>query len=114
MTFARGVRTATVGAVDDLAKRLEMLLVLQWLDEGRPEDGCVALSVRTAAADLGLDADRHGVLRVMAALGDLEDERLVRVRLGAHTRQDPRVTLAPDLRIDAARMFGSDDGRRAT
>ena len=99
--------------MDELAERLEMLLVLQWLDEGRPEDGCVALSVRTAATELGLEGDRRGVLRIMAALGDLEERRLVHVSLGAHPRQDPRVTLAPDLRIDAARMFGSDGGRPA-
>ncbi len=93
-------------ATDDLAKRLEMLLVLQWLDEGRPQDGVVALSVTTAATELGMEADRRGILAVMGALGDLEERRLVAVALGAHTAQDPRVTLAPDLRIDAARMFG--------
>ncbi len=97
--------------MDDLAKRLEMLLVLQWLDEGRPEDGRVALSVRTAASELGLDPDRRGVLAIMSALGLLEERRLVEVALGAHTHQDPRVTLAPDLRIDAARMFGTGETR---
>jgi len=102
-----GLRAATiVGVSDDIAKRLEMLLVLQWLDEGRPEDGMVALSVRTAAAELGLDTERRGVLTIMGALGDLEERGLVSVALGAHVSHDPRVTLAPDLRIDASRMFG--------
>ncbi len=91
---------------DDLAKRLEMLLVLQWLDEGRPEDGAVALSVSTAAADLGLESERAGVLAVMAALGDLEERKLVRVALEGPVTRNPKVTLAPDLRIDAERLFG--------
>jgi hypothetical protein len=91
---------------DDLAKRLEMLLVLQWLDEGRPEDGTVALSISTAAAELGLESERAGVLAIMAALGDLEDHKLVRVALEGPVTRNPRVTLAPDLRIDADRLFG--------
>lgn len=95
---------------DDLAKRLEMLLVLQWLDEGRPEDGTVVLSVSTAAAELGLEIGRSGVLAVMAALGELEEEKLVQVALEGPVRRDPRVTLAPELRADAGRLFGGDGG----
>lgn len=91
---------------DDLAKRLEMLLVLQWLDEGRPDDGTVVLSVSTAASELGLEMGRAGVLAVLAALGELEEERLVRVALEGPVRRDPRVTLADELRADAARLFG--------
>lgn len=100
--------------LDDLSKKLEMLLVLQWLDEGRPEDGCVALSIRTAATELGLDPGRSGSLAIMSALATLEDRRLVQVALSPQVHRDPRVTLAPDLRIDAARMFGSggDDSPR--
>lgn len=94
---------------DDLAKRLEMLLVLQWLDEGRPEDGTVALSVSTAAAELGLATERSGALAIMAALGDLEERKLVRVALEGPVTRNPRVTLAPDLRIDADRLFGKGD-----
>ncbi len=97
----------TLGDVtDDLAKRLEMLLVLQWLDEGRPEDGTVALSISTAAVELSLEGERTGVLAIMAALGELEDRKLVRVALEGHVTRNPRVTLAPDLRIDAERLFG--------
>jgi hypothetical protein len=95
---------------DDLAKRLEMLLVLQWLDEGRPEDGTVVLSVSTAASELGLEMGRAGVIAVMAALGELEEERLVRVALEGPVRRDPRVTLADELRADAARLFGGSPG----
>jgi hypothetical protein len=95
---------------DDLAKRLEMLLVLQWLDEGRPEDGTVVLSVSTAASELGLELGRAGVLSVMGALGELEEEKLVRVVLEGPVRRDPRVTLAQELRDDAGRLFGGDGG----
>ena len=59
---------------DDLAKRLEMLLVLQWLDEGRPEDGTVALSVSTAAVELGLEAPvfTAAIKRFDKLIGDFE------------------------------------------
>ncbi len=93
---------------DDLAKRLEMLLVLQWLDEGRPEDGTVAMSVTTAAAELDLEEGRAGVLAVMGALGELEERKLVRVALEGPVRRNPRVTLAPELRTDAGRLFGGE------
>jgi len=90
---------------DDLAKRLEMLLVLQWLDEGRPEDGTVALSISTAASELGVGTERRGVLAVMAALGMLEERKLVRVALEGPVERNPRVTLSADLRGDARRLF---------
>jgi hypothetical protein len=92
---------------DDLAKRLEMLLVLQWLDEGRPEDGTVALSVSTAAVELGLESERAGILAIMGALGELEERKLVRVALEGPVTRNPRVTLASELRLDAERLFGS-------
>ena len=91
---------------DDLAKRLEMLIVLQWLDEGRQEDGTVALSVTTAAAELGLDTGRRGVLAILGALGDLEERKLVRVAVEGPIQRNPRVTLSADLRADARRLFG--------
>ncbi len=61
----------------EMGERLEMLLVMQWLDEGAPDDGQIALSVPTAASELGLDGGREGLLAIMGALGDLEDRRLV-------------------------------------
>ncbi len=42
----------------------------------------------------------------MAALGELEERKLVRVALEGPVTRNPRVTLAPDLRIDAERLFG--------
>lgn len=82
-----------------------MLVVLQWLDEQRPADGTIALSVTTAAAELGLEPDRSGVLAVLAALGDLEEQGLVRVALEGPVRRDPRVTLSEGLRRDAGAVF---------
>src|SRR5262245_59632042 len=54
---------------ETLSQRLEMLLVLMWLDDGSPSDGAVALSVATAAAELDAGAGREGLLAVMTALG---------------------------------------------
>jgi hypothetical protein len=91
---------------DELSERLEMFLVLLWLDEGSPKDGAVALSVPTAAGDLDAGPGRHGLLAVMAALGDLEERELVEVAWPRGRRREARVTLAPELRADAARLFG--------
>lgn len=91
----------------DLGARLEMLLVMQWLDEGAPEDGAVALSVATAAGELGQDGGRAGMLAVMGALGELEARGAVRVTWPGGARSpEGRVELAPGLRRDAARLFG--------
>jgi hypothetical protein len=46
----------------------------------------------------------------MGALGELEEEKLVRVALEGPVRRDPRVTLAQELRDDAGRLFGGDGG----
>lgn len=94
--------------MDDLAKRLEMLIVLQWLDEGRSDDGAIRLSVTTAAAELGAAEGRSGVLAVMSALTDLEEGGLVRVSLSAAGPREPLVTLSDGLRRDAGRLFGTD------
>ncbi|MGE3235796.1 MAG: hypothetical protein AB7O78_18985 [Thermoleophilia bacterium] len=92
---------------DDVGARLEMLLVMQWLDEGADEEGAIALSVPTAANELGLEPDRAGLLAVMAALGELEDRRLVRVAWPAGTGgSEAHVTLSGELRKDARRLFG--------
>jgi hypothetical protein len=92
----------------ETGERLEMLLVMQWLDEGAPEDGQIALSVPTAASELGLDGGREGLLAVMGALGDLEDRRLVTVAWpgGAHAGGEAIVALSSELRSDAGRLFG--------
>lgn len=94
---------------EPLRERLEMLLVMQWLDEGAPADGAVALSVATAAAELSAPTGRAGLMEVMAALGALEEAGQVRVSwpqgagMGAG---EARVELAPELRTDAGRLFG--------
>lgn len=90
-----------------IGERLEMLLVLQWLDEGTSDDGAVRLSVATAAAELDLGPDREGLLALMAALGELEARGTVAVAWpGRPAAQEALVTLAPDLRRDARRLFG--------
>jgi hypothetical protein len=92
---------------DEIGQRLEMLLVMHWLDAGAGEAGDVPLSVAATAEELGLEEGRAGMLAVMAALGELEDRRLVSVAwpTGAGGRE-ARVTLAPELRRDARRLFG--------
>jgi hypothetical protein len=92
----------------EMGERLEMLLVMQWLDEGAQDDGRVALSVPTAAGELGLENDREGLLAVMGALGDLEDRKLVTVAWpgGAHAGGEASVALSDELRRDARRLFG--------
>jgi hypothetical protein len=92
---------------DDVRQRLEMLLVMQWLDEGADEEGAVALSVSTATLELGLEEGRAGLLAVMAALGELEERRLVEVAWpGGPGGREALVTLSPELRRDARRLFG--------
>lgn len=94
-------------AGDALDERLEMLLVMQWLDEGADEAGGVALSVGTAAAELGLEPGREGLMGVMAALGALEDRGAVTVEWPTGpVGREARITLAEGLRSDALRLFG--------
>ncbi|MDX6556044.1 MAG: hypothetical protein QOD86_2239 [Miltoncostaeaceae bacterium] len=92
----------------EMGERLEMLLVMQWLDEGAREDGEIVLSVPTAASELGLDGGREGLLAIMGALGDLEDRKLVSVAWpgGAHAGGEALVALSAELRRDAGRLFG--------
>jgi hypothetical protein len=90
----------------ETGQRLEMLLVMQWLDEGAGDEGEVALSVPTAAAELGLEPGRAGLLE-MGALGELEERRVVSVAWPAGTGgREALVTLSADLRSDARRLFG--------
>jgi hypothetical protein len=94
-------------ARDDVVERLEMLLVMGWLDAGADECGELPLSIASAADELGLEDGRAGMLCVMAALGELEDRRVVSVAwpTGSGGRE-ARVTLAAGLRRDAGRLFG--------
>ena len=87
-----------------------MLLVARWLEEGAGEDGEVSVSVAGVADELGLEADRAGMLAVMAGLGELEDRRQV-IDVSwppAPAAAEARVTLASDLRRDARRLFGAE------
>ncbi len=90
----------------EIAERLEMLLVLQWLDEDRPSHGCVSLSIATAAMELDLDGD-EGLLEVMGALSALEDQRRVEVTWPRGPGAEARVLLADGIRADALRLFGA-------
>lgn len=90
-----------------LSERLEMLLVLMWLDDGSPPDGAVALSVATAAAELDAGAGREGLLAVMTALGELEERGAVEVAWPRGHGREARVSLASPLRRDAERLFGT-------
>ena len=88
-----------------------MLLVMRWLDEGARDDGELSLSVAAAADELGLEDDRPGLLAVMAALGELEDRRVVSVSWPLGTGgSEAQVTLSSDLRSDARRLFGREAG----
>jgi hypothetical protein len=92
----------------DLAARLEMLLVLQWLDDGRPPEGDVMVSVSTAAAEMGREGP-SGLLAVMGALGALEEAGRVRVEWPGRPGDagEARVLLSRDITRDADRLFGT-------
>jgi hypothetical protein len=92
-----------------LSERLEMLLVLQWLDEGAPEHGAVALSLATAASELEVGGGRTGLLAVMGALGQLEERGAITVAWPSGRGRDARITLSDPLRRDAERLFGARD-----
>lgn len=85
-----------------------MLLVLQWLDEGRSPEGDVMLSVATAAAELGLHGDA-GLLALMRALGVLEDQGRVGVQWPGRPFDgaEARVLLSTDITRDADGLFGA-------
>ena len=96
---------STMAGEWEIAERLEMLLVLQWLDEDRPDDGCVLLSIATAAAELELD-EPEGLLEVMGALSALEEQRRVEVTWPRGPGADARIRLASGIRDDALKIFG--------
>ncbi len=89
-----------------ITERLEMLLVLQWLDEGRPVDGDVLLSIPTAAGELDLPAEGDGLLAVLTALAELEESGRASVSWPRGPAADARVVLAQGIRLDAVRLFG--------
>jgi hypothetical protein len=91
----------------DVGERLEMLLVMRWLDAGAPDEGALDVAIGSAADALGLETDREGILAVMSALGELESRGAIDVAWPAGpAAAEARVTLAPELRRDARRLFG--------
>ena len=89
-----------------ITERLEMLLVLQWLDEGRAAGGDVLLSIPTAAAELGLAGEGEGLLDIMSALADLEEAGRMHVSWPRGPGADARVVLSRGICRDAIRLFG--------
>lgn len=82
-----------------LSARLQMFLVVRWLDLGSPDDGRVDLPLQEAAAELGLGDERRVLLDLMAALGELEEAGDVAVGW-THGRAVAAVTLSDRLRRD--------------
>lgn len=93
---------------DSTADRLEMLIVLAWLDEGASADGRVALSASTAASDLDLGAGRQGLLALMEALGVLEERGAISVSWPLGPGRDAAIEISSRLRADARKLFGRD------
>ncbi len=89
-----------------LADRLEMLLVLRWLDEGAPADGELTLSVDELAAELEAGGGRGGVRGVMGALGELEERGALEVSWPGGARAEAQARLGEHLRQDARQLFG--------
>ena len=82
-----------------LSARLQMLLVVRWLDLGSPETGEVALPLQEVAQELGLGDERRVLLDLMAALGELEESGDLSVEW-SHGRAVAAVTLSERLRRD--------------
>ena len=91
---------------EGLADRLEMLLVLRWLDLGAPDDGELALSLEELAAELEAGTGRRGLLAMMGALGDLEGRGALEVAWPGGVRAEAQVRLGERLRRDARQLFG--------
>jgi len=93
---------------DDLASRLEMLLVLRWLDQGAEAHDPVRLALDELAVELGLDGGRQTLLELMRALGALEGRGAISVSWIAEPSagRTAEVHLSRELRADARRLFG--------
>jgi len=91
---------------EHLVERLEMFLVVGWLDGGRPADGRLPFSLADAARELEVGEGRHAMLSVLAALGVLEDAGTIAVEWPGGTGATATVTLRPPLRRQAQALFG--------
>jgi hypothetical protein len=83
-----------------------MLLVLRWLQREDPPDDPLTVSVAEAAAELGVEDDRDGLMQVMSAMGRLEERGAISVAWPRGGRGGVQITLAPEVRADARRLFG--------
>jgi hypothetical protein len=96
------------GAADEIAHRLEMLVVVRWLDAGRPDDGAIDLRLEDALDELELAAGREGLIALMGALGALEGRGALDVAWPAGIASgEARITLSPDLRREARGLVGN-------
>jgi hypothetical protein len=93
---------------DDLASRLEMLLVLRWLDQGANAHDPVRLALDEVATELSLGEEREVLLELMRALGTLEGRAAISVSWVAEpsAARTAEVHLSQELRTDARRLFG--------
>ena len=95
---------------EDLASRLEMLLVLRWLDAGAATTSSVRITLEEMTSELELDDARGSLLDLMRALGELEQRGALRLSwtIEPGAGRTAEVLLAEDLRRDALRLFGRD------
>lgn len=91
-------------AMPALSQRLEMLLVLRWLEAGADDRAEVSVSPSQVAEEMGLGPERSDLLRLMAALGELEERGVVRVSWPGGGGE-MLVELSDDLRRDAQSLF---------
>jgi len=94
---------------DDLSSRLEMFLVLQWLDAGAVAGEPLRLTVGEIVEGLTLEGDEN-VLPIMEGLGELEERGVVGVAWSVQPSAGrvAEVHLSPELRADARTLFGRD------
>jgi hypothetical protein len=83
-----------------------MLLVLRWLQREDPSDHPLTVSVADVAAELGVEDGRDGLMHVMSAMGRLEERGAISVAWPRGGRGDVQISLAPEVRADAERLFG--------
>lgn len=89
------------------AARLEMLLVVAWIDAGRPDSGELVVELSRLQDEMDLPPDRRGALEVLTALGDLEDAGRATVSWEKGIAVPPTVTLSPQLLAESRRTFGA-------
>ena len=94
---------------DDLASRLEMFLVLSWLEAGADPEEPLRLTPHDFAAGLNLEGDDL-ILTILEGLGELEERGAVGVAWSVQPSAGriAEVHLSPELRTDARRLFGRD------